>query len=164
MRLSLADRDDLGGEFFRWEMATAVAAIVLGVNPFDEPNVAQAKDATNGSTAQADLYARSEAAFETLVKNYNGVLYQDGDLGQWGRLKLIEVRTLSVGRLAREIDGMASGEGKETPMVIVGKRKNRSAAIANIPLFPLFPFVMKNGYCIFQYTEEALLPWLAPQY
>jgi hypothetical protein len=37
----------LGAEFVRWEMATAVAAAVLGVNPFDEPNVQQAKDATN---------------------------------------------------------------------------------------------------------------------
>ena len=51
VRLSLADRYDLGGEFFRWEMATAVAAIVLGVNPFDEPNVAQAKDATQAALA-----------------------------------------------------------------------------------------------------------------
>jgi len=36
----------LGAEFMRWELATAVSAIVLGVNPFDEPNVQQAKDAT----------------------------------------------------------------------------------------------------------------------
>ncbi len=37
---------DLGGEFFRWEFAMAVAGYVLGINPFDQPNVAQAKDAT----------------------------------------------------------------------------------------------------------------------
>ena len=36
----------LGGEFFRWEFATAAAGWLLGVNPFDEPNVQQAKDAT----------------------------------------------------------------------------------------------------------------------
>ena len=36
----------LGAEFVRWEVATAVAAALLGVNPFDEPNVQQAKDAT----------------------------------------------------------------------------------------------------------------------
>ncbi|MGE0450332.1 MAG: glucose-6-phosphate isomerase [Vicinamibacterales bacterium] len=36
----------LGAEFVRWEIATAVAGAVLGVNPFDEPNVQQAKDAT----------------------------------------------------------------------------------------------------------------------
>jgi hypothetical protein len=36
----------LGGEFFRWEFATATAGFLLGINPFDEPNVQQAKDAT----------------------------------------------------------------------------------------------------------------------
>ncbi len=37
---------DLGGEFFRWEFAIAVAGHLLGINPFDQPNVAQAKEAT----------------------------------------------------------------------------------------------------------------------
>ena len=36
----------LGAEFFRWKLATAAAGWLLGVNPFDEPNVQQAKDAT----------------------------------------------------------------------------------------------------------------------
>ena len=34
---------DLGAEFYRWEVATATAAAILGVNPFDEPNVAESK-------------------------------------------------------------------------------------------------------------------------
>jgi glucose-6-phosphate isomerase len=38
--------DVLGGEFVRWELATAAAGAILGINPFDEPNVQQAKDAT----------------------------------------------------------------------------------------------------------------------
>lgn len=38
--------EGLGAEFFRWEIATATAGFLLGVNPFDEPNVQQAKDAT----------------------------------------------------------------------------------------------------------------------
>jgi glucose-6-phosphate isomerase len=37
---------DLGREFFRWEFATAVAGLVLGTNPFDEPNVQESKDNT----------------------------------------------------------------------------------------------------------------------
>ncbi len=36
----------LGAEFVRWEIATAIAGALLNVNPFDEPNVQQAKDAT----------------------------------------------------------------------------------------------------------------------
>lgn len=38
--------DDLGAEFFRWEFATAVVGTVLGVNPFDEPDVRAAKSRT----------------------------------------------------------------------------------------------------------------------
>ncbi len=52
VRLALQDPYDLGAEFFRWEMATAAAGVVLGLNPFDEPNVAQAKDATNTALAR----------------------------------------------------------------------------------------------------------------
>lgn len=44
--LDIADKYDLGGEFFRWEFATAVAGALLGINPFDQPDVQRAKDAT----------------------------------------------------------------------------------------------------------------------
>ena len=45
--LELNDRADLGAEFYRWEFATAVAGHVLGVHPFDQPNVQGAKDKTD---------------------------------------------------------------------------------------------------------------------
>ncbi len=38
---------DLGQEFFRWEIATATAGAILGINPFDQPNVQESKDNTN---------------------------------------------------------------------------------------------------------------------
>lgn len=43
--------DGLGSEFFQWEFATAVAGAVLGINPFDEPNVSEAKDKTKALLA-----------------------------------------------------------------------------------------------------------------
>ena len=43
---SLSDVYDLGAEFFLWEMATAFAGWRLGINPFDQPNVQESKDAT----------------------------------------------------------------------------------------------------------------------
>jgi glucose-6-phosphate isomerase/transaldolase/glucose-6-phosphate isomerase len=48
----------LGAEFVRWEIATAVAGALLGVNPFDEPNVQTAKDATNKLLAQHKTQGR----------------------------------------------------------------------------------------------------------
>jgi len=44
--LTMSDRYAIGAEFFRWESATATAGLLLDINPFDEPNVQQAKDAT----------------------------------------------------------------------------------------------------------------------
>ena len=44
--INLEDAHDLGGEFFRWEFATAVAASILGVQPFDQPNVQASKEQT----------------------------------------------------------------------------------------------------------------------
>jgi transaldolase/glucose-6-phosphate isomerase len=43
----VSDALDLGAEMFRWEFATAIAGKVLGINPFDQPNVQEAKDRTN---------------------------------------------------------------------------------------------------------------------
>ena len=44
--LELADTYDLGAEFYRWEYATAIAGHVLGIHPFDQPDVQGAKDRT----------------------------------------------------------------------------------------------------------------------
>ena len=45
-RIELADPLEVGAEFVRWEVATAAAGIVLGIDPFDQPNVQESKDAT----------------------------------------------------------------------------------------------------------------------
>jgi glucose-6-phosphate isomerase len=47
VRMPWSDPLALGAEFARWEVATAIAGALLGINPFDEPNVQQAKDATS---------------------------------------------------------------------------------------------------------------------
>jgi transaldolase / glucose-6-phosphate isomerase len=46
VEVELDDASELGGEFFRWEFATSIAAVVLQINPFDEPNVKESKDNT----------------------------------------------------------------------------------------------------------------------
>lgn len=55
VRITLSDAYDLGREFFRWEFATAVASAVLGVDPFDQPDVEASKVATRALT---DRYER----------------------------------------------------------------------------------------------------------
>lgn len=46
IRVQLESVDELGAEMLRWEFATAAASVVLGINPFDQPNVQEAKDIT----------------------------------------------------------------------------------------------------------------------
>jgi transaldolase/glucose-6-phosphate isomerase len=46
-RIELGDPLDLGAEMFRWEFATAIAGSLIGIDPFDQPNVQEAKDRTN---------------------------------------------------------------------------------------------------------------------
>jgi len=46
LTIDAEDAYALGGEFFRWEFATAIAGALLGVNPFDQPDVQSAKDAS----------------------------------------------------------------------------------------------------------------------
>lgn len=45
--IEMRDEASVVQEFFRWEIATAVAGAILGINPFDQPNVQESKDATN---------------------------------------------------------------------------------------------------------------------
>ena len=47
VRLDIDDAFDLGGQMFLWEFATAVAGKLLDIDPFDQPNVQEAKDRTN---------------------------------------------------------------------------------------------------------------------
>ncbi|MGZ8599853.1 MAG: glucose-6-phosphate isomerase [Actinomycetota bacterium] len=55
VRLRTVDPGRLGGELFRWELATAIAGHVMGINPFDQPNVQEAKDATTAILAEGAI-------------------------------------------------------------------------------------------------------------
>ncbi len=58
---------ELGQEFFRWEFAVAVAGSLLGINPFDQPDVQAAKDKTNEVLAQGDVELTPEGSLEELL-------------------------------------------------------------------------------------------------
>ena len=52
VRIAVEDVYHLGQEFFRWEIATAVAGSIIGINPFDQPDVEASKSATRKLTSE----------------------------------------------------------------------------------------------------------------
>jgi transaldolase/glucose-6-phosphate isomerase len=52
VRIAIEDPYDIGGEFFRWQFAAAVAGSVLGINPFDQPDIEGAKVAARKLTTE----------------------------------------------------------------------------------------------------------------
>ncbi len=63
----LPDANELGQEFLRWEFATAVVGHVLGINPFDQPDVQAAKDATNAVLAAGEPDVDPRGSLEELL-------------------------------------------------------------------------------------------------
>lgn len=76
VRIELADRLDLGHAFFRWEFATAVAGAVLGINAFDQPNVAESK--ANTKAVLKEGRAASVTSTRTEVEGFLAG-FQPGD-------------------------------------------------------------------------------------
>jgi transaldolase/glucose-6-phosphate isomerase len=72
VRIALDEPHDLGQEFFRWEVATAVAGAIIGIDPFDQPDVEASKVAARKLT---DAYEKSCALPQERP------FYQDGTLG-----------------------------------------------------------------------------------
>jgi transaldolase/glucose-6-phosphate isomerase len=63
----VSDPYELGQELYRWEFATAVAGSILGINPFDQPNVQEAKDRTNDVLAGDPIELTPEGSLDELL-------------------------------------------------------------------------------------------------
>ena len=72
-------RSHLGAEFFRWEFATAVAGAGLDINPFDEPNVKEAKDRTSALLADRRALSSAAAAPSGTANDLRALLQQVGE-------------------------------------------------------------------------------------
>ncbi|MBF8289344.1 MAG: Phosphoglucose isomerase, partial [Chloroflexi bacterium] len=81
IRITLDDPMDLGGEFVRWEVATAIAGAVLGIDPYDQPNVEDAKDRTRRVLAAA---AGSHSSSAPEATNSVLAVRSVGDFGDKG--------------------------------------------------------------------------------
>ena len=80
IRIELADPIDLGAEFVRWEVATAIAGAVLGIDPFDQPNVEEAKQLTRDVLAKAGQGEAATDASAPLAEGDGLTLYGDAAL------------------------------------------------------------------------------------
>ena len=65
----LPDPYELGQEFFRWELATAIAGSVLEINPFDQPDVQAAKDKTNEVLRSGQAPLEPEGSLDETLEN-----------------------------------------------------------------------------------------------
>jgi len=97
--LTIGDITTLGETLFHWKMATACAAAELKVNPFDQPNVAEAKINTLAvlNKERDDVkYSNIESLFSNLVKDKEGYLavlvYAAIDAVNWPLLEALQVK------------------------------------------------------------------------
>ena len=76
IRLVLKDAYDLAAEFYRWEFATAVAGSVMGINPFDQPDVEASKVETRRLTAAYEAEGALPAE-QPVLQDGNVAAYTD---------------------------------------------------------------------------------------
>ncbi len=76
LRISMGDVYDLGAEFFRWEIATAVAGSIIGINAFNQPDVEASKVATRNLTSAYEKTG-SLPAEQPIVENEGIKLFTD---------------------------------------------------------------------------------------
>jgi glucose-6-phosphate isomerase len=126
LRLVLPDPIDLAGEFYRWEVATAIAGILLDVNPFDEPNVTESKE--NTKRVLEELHRHGHFPVEEPLARGDGlVLYGDAPL------RLSAGDGTVVGELRRHLDRSHPG-GYLAMCAFVAPTAARADAIDRIRL------------------------------
>ncbi len=106
---TIDDPEALGGEFVRWEVATAVASAILGVNPFDEPNVSESK----ANTLKALERFEAEGALPTepaLVRDERLALFTGGVHGSALRPAAAQERDPIAHVLAAHLSSVAPGD------------------------------------------------------
>ena len=110
IRLRLRNRYALGGEFYRWEVATAIAGYFLNINPFDEPDVQASKDATKRILTDFDRIGRFPALTPLLT---------DGT-----------VRVVATGEMANALRGINRMDGLRRAILSLGKPGDYLAIMA----------------------------------
>jgi transaldolase/glucose-6-phosphate isomerase len=119
--LTMRDKLDLGGEMLRWELATAVAGAVLGIDPFNQPNVQESKDNTkkvlagfqaSGKLPEAETLPAIEAgpALARLLAQATGGAYL-ATMAYTGRTEDSEGALTRIRRHVRDVKRIATTVG-----------------------------------------------------
>ena len=142
VRIVMKSIDHIGQEFFRFEMATAVAGAVLGINPFNQPDVESAKVKTreltaafekNGalpteepamSSGQVDLYTDEKNAAD--LRNAGA----DGDLTSWLKAHLSRVHARDYVALLAYVERNAAHIGALQTMRLAVRDRRHVATCA----------------------------------
>jgi transaldolase/glucose-6-phosphate isomerase len=118
LRINVKDTYDLGQEFFRWEIATAVAGAVIGINPFNQPDVESAKAATRDLAAEyqrtGSLPSEDALVNERGIRIYGGnvAVSEDKSLSGLLRAHLDQLRDRDYFALLAFIEMNQANEGR----------------------------------------------------
>src|SRR5260221_6398665 len=107
VQISISDVYHLGQEFFRWEMATAVAGSIIGINPFDQPDVEASKIATKKLTEEYERNGSLPA--ETPMFGAEGVKLFADEKNAGALNDTVADRSLS-GYLKAHLDRLTAGD------------------------------------------------------
>jgi len=134
VRIHWQDRYDLGGEVIRWFFSTPITASLMGINPFDEPNVEESKDRTKALLAD---YARAQRFPDERP------LWSSDEAAVYGALK--SGSTLSPFDSPRVSGGLAQGDPERSRGTLAdclsswlqqGRREEYIAILSFLPRTP----------------------------
>ena len=150
-RIVMKSIEHIGQEFFRFEMATAVAGAILGINPFNQPDVEAAKIKTRELTAafeksgalpaETPVMSSEEADLYTDEKNAADLRKAgaDGDLGSWLKAHMARTGSDDYVALLAYIERDAAHIGGAAEHAACGTRQAPCRDLRGIrPAFPAF--------------------------
>ena len=134
VRIAVDDPYDLGEEFFRWEFATAVAGSILGIHPFDQPDVEASKIATRKLT---DEYEKSGALpGETPIFTGDGIELFTDEKNAAALAKLVNGTPTLAGYLEAHLNRLGDGRLLCAAGVHRDERGARAGAAGDAPRRP----------------------------
>src|SRR5215469_4267831 len=120
VRIAVADTYDLGQEFFRWEIATAVAGSIIGINAFNQPDVEASKVATRNLTSEYEKTGSLPA--ESPIFEAEGIRLYTDDKNAAALAQALGSDKSLAGYLRAHLDSLKAGD--------------YFALLAYVPMFP----------------------------